>query len=482
MDDLKEKTGKGVKWGFIDNIAGTGILAVVNLVLARLLTPEEFGIVGMTAIFLTLSATLVDSGFSGALTRKQNVDEKDFNTVFYFNLLTSAVLYLVLFLAAPAIASFFGQPVLTSIIRILGLSLIVSAAGIVQKVILIRKIDFRTQALISVVSAVSSGAVGIGMALSGFGVWSLVALQLSRLVFTTLLLWIFSRWKPAFMFSAESFREMFSFGGRLLLTAIIETVWAEAYSFIVGKVYSPTVLGHYSRADKFRNMVTSNVSLVMQRVTYPVLSSIQDDKVRQTRAYRKVFRTTVLVSFTSVLGLAAVSEAFILTLVGEQWIPAIGYLRILCLSGLFIPLMICSSNIINADGRSDTTLYLEIMKVALAVIPVLAGIYVSIEALLWSTVAVSAVSYLVYAVMVSKSVAYPLRKQLADIFPYFIVSAVMAAVVFCLSFLPLPQWIILIIQILTGVAIVVFSFEAVYKDSEYAEIRNSVLKALGIRV
>lgn len=480
-DSLKEKTAKGVKWGFIDNLGGTGILAIVNLVLARLLSPQEFGIIGMTSIFITLSTSLVDSGFTGALTRKKEVSEKDLNTVFYFNLLTSVCLYLLLYFTAPLISGFFGQPILVPVIRILGLSLIVTALSIVQKVLLVRKIDFRTQAVVSVIAAVLGGAAGIWTATAAYGVWSLVVMQLVRLSLTTVLLWFFSGWMPSFMFSTDSFREMFSFGGRLLLTAIISTLWSEIYSFIIGKVYAPSVLGQYSRADKFRNMVTSNVSIVMQRVTYPVLSSIRDEKERQGRAYRKIIRTTVLISFTAVLGLAAVSEAFVLTLVGDQWIPAIGYLRILCLSGLFMPLMICSANIINANGRSDTTLYLEIMKTLLAAIPVLAGIFYSIEALLWCTVAVSAVSYLVYAVQVSKSVDYPVMSQLKDILPYFLVSAFMAAAVFCLSFLPLPQWAVLGIQLAAGAGLTVLSYETVYRNDEYEDVKSALLKLLKLK-
>lgn len=476
MDDLKEKTAKGVKWGFIDNLFGTGIIAVVNLVLARILSPHEFGIMGMTAIFISLSTSLVDSGFSGALLRKKEVGEKDLNTVFYFNLLTAAALYLVLFFTAPLIAGFFGQPVLTGVVRVLSLSLIVTALSIVQKVILMRKLDFRTQAIISVVSSVLSGTVGIWMAVEGCGVWSLVVLQLSRLVFSTVILWLTSRWMPSFLFSSSSFREMFSFGGRMLLSAIISTVWTEVYSFVIGKAYTPSVLGQYSRADKFRNMVTSNVSTVMQRVTYPVLASIRDDRERQGRAYRKVIRTTVLITFSAVLGLAAVSEAFVLVLVGDQWIPAVGYLRILCLSGLFIPLMICSANILNANGDSGKTLRLEIMKTGLSVIPVLAGIFISIEALLWSTVAISAVSYLIYASVVAKSVDYPVKEQLADILPYFLVSAVMASVVFCISYIPMPQWITLAVQVAAGVLMVAASYEFVYRNEEYREVKSSILK------
>lgn len=477
-ENLKQKTATGVKWGFLENLGGTGILAIVNLVLARVLSPAEFGIMGMTTIFITLSTSLVDSGFTGALTRRKDVDDKDLNTVFYFNLLTSVLLYLVLFFCAPAIAGFFSQPVLVKVMRILGLSLIITALSIVQKVQLVRRIDFRTQAVASVASSVAGGAVGIWMAFTGHGVWSLVAMQLVRLSVTTVLLWVFSRWVPSLVFSAASFREMFSFGGRLLLTAVISTIWSEIYSFIIGKVYTPSTLGQYSRADKFRNMVTSNVSIVMQRVTYPVLASIRDERQRQSRAYRKIIRTTVLISFTAVLGLAAVSESFILTLIGDQWVPAIKYLRILCLSGLFIPLMVCSANIINANGRSDTTLYLEIMKTVLAGIPVLAAIFLDIEAMLWSTVAVSAVSYLVYAVKVSESVDYPVREQIRDILPYLGISVAMAAIVFCLSFLPLAHWLVLIIQVAAGAAVVVVAYGYVYRNEEYEDVKTALSRML----
>ena len=207
-----------------------------------------------------------------------------------------------------------------------------------------------------------------------------------------------------------------------------------------------------------------------------MLAMISDEKERQSRAYRKIIRTTVLISFSAVFGLAAVSESFVLTLIGEQWIPAAGYLRILCMAGLFIPLMICSANIINADGRSDITLYLEIFKTSLAVFPVLAGIFISIEALLWTTVAVSAISYLAYAVAVSRLAGYPVLRQLKDIFPFFAVSAVMAAAVFCFSFLSWPQWLILLVQIAAGVSVVVFSYEVIYRNEEYSEVKTALLK------
>ena len=478
--NLKEKTARGIKWGFIDNVAGVGIIAIANLILARILSPQDFGIIGMTAIFITLSNSLIDSGFSSALIRLKSVTEKDLNTVFHFNFVTSLLLYAILYFTAPLIAGFFGQPVLTDIVRVLSLSMIVNALCIVQKVILIRRIDFRTQAIASTVSSVLSSGVAIWMALYGFGVWSLVALQVLKSVFTAVILWLCSKWFPSFLFSVKSLKEMFSFGGRMLLTAIVSTLWSEIYSFIIGKTYAPSVLGQYSRADKFRNMVTSNISTVMQRVTYPVLSMINDEKDRQARAYRKILRTAVLIMFPAVLGLAAVSEPLVLTLIGDQWVPAVGYLRILCLSGLFTPLMFCSVSILNADGRSDLTLYLEIFKTAMAVFPVLAGIFFSIEALLWTAVAASAVSYLAYAAAVSRIAGYSVWRQLKDVAPFFAVSAVMAAAVFCISFITAPQWLVLLIQIVLGVAIVVFAYEFVYRNEEYREVRTAVLKFLHI--
>lgn len=476
--DLKNKTIKGVKWGFIDNIMNIGLIAVVNIILSRLLTDSDFGLIGITTVFMSLSTSMVDSGFSGALTRKQFVTEKDFNTVFYFNLFVSFLLYILLFFIAPPISHFFNQPILIPIIRILGLSLIINALGIVQKVILVRKIDFKTQAIISAISSVVSGIVSLYLALKGYGVWSLVVLQIMRFLIATILLWIFSHWMPALSFSYKSFKEMFSFGGKLLLTSIITIISNEIYSLMIGRVYSPGLVGQYSKANKFRDMVTSNVGIVMQRVGYPVLSSIQDESERQIRAYRKILKTTVLISFTGVLGLAAISEALVIVLIGNQWIPTIKFLRILALAGIFVPVITTSGNIINANGRSDITLGLEIVKTALTVIPILLGIFFNMEALLWGIAGISFIMFLLYSIYVSKVINYKVSMQLKDILPIFIVSAVMAAVVFAISFISLPYIVTLLIQLITGFVIIVAIYEFIYKCEEYDEIKAEFLTFL----
>lgn len=477
-ESLKAKTAKGVGWGFAENILGSGILALANIVLARLLSPEDFGIIGMTAIFLTLSTSLVDSGFTGALTRKKEVSKDDLNTVFYFNLLVSTVLYAVLYFSAPAISRFFSQDILIKVIRVLSLSLIINALGIVQKVLFVRRLDFRTQAWISLTASVTAGVLSIAAAVMGLGVWSLVVLQLSRLAVNSILLWTVSRWHPGFGFSTRSFREMFSFGGRLLLTSIVSTLWNEMYSIIIGRMYSASVLGQFSRADKVKGMVTSNVSMVMQRVSYPVLASIQDERQRQCHVYRKIFKTTVLISFTAVFGLWAIAVPFMVTVFGDQWLPAAGYLRILCFSGLFLPLMICSANVLNADGRSDITLILEIIKTLTALIPVVFGVFFSIEAMLWSMTGTYAVLYLIHAVYVSRIISYSVLSQLKDIFPVLAVSAFMA---FCVNFLnkvSLAPWMVLLLQLAAGTLIIILIYELIYKNDEYRDIRNELLKKL----
>lgn len=477
-DDLKTKTAKGVGWGFADNILGLGITAAANIILARILSPADFGIIGMTAIFMTLSTSLVDSGFTGALTRKKDAVKADFDTVFYFNLAVSCLLYAVLFFCSPFIARFFREPILVPVIRILGISLIINAFGIVQKIILVRRIDFRTQAWISLVSSFAAAVAAVAMAFYGFGVWSLVVLQVGKLAVNTILLWSVSKWHPGLCFSRKSFRDMFSFGGRLLITSIISTIWSEMYSFIIGKMYSSSVLGQYSRADKVKNMVTSNVSSVMQKVSYPVLASIQDEGERQINVYRKVLKTTVLISFTAVFGVWAVAGPFILTVFGDQWLPAVGYLRIMCFSGLFLPLMMCSANVINADGRSDITLVLEILKTVMGLIPIVFGIIFSVEALLWSMVGVSFILFVVHAAYVSKVIHYSVGRQLADILPTLCVSIVMALIVNAMNMLAIPQWLLLLLQICAGGTIVVLAYEFVYKSTEYRDIKNELFRLI----
>lgn len=478
MSTLKEKTAKGLGWGFVDNFVGTGITAVVSILLARILSPEEFGLVGMIAIFVSLGNSLMDSGFSGALIRKKEASDRDLSTVFYTNLLLSVIIYLTLFFSAPAISDFLNNGQLTIILRILALSVVIMSFTQVQKVNFIRKIDFRTQAMISLAASVVSGVVSIWMALAGCGVWSLVVQQLSKQAVVSVLLWVFSTWKPSFTFSFASFREMFSFGSKLLACSLISVIWNEIYSLVIGKMYNPIAVGYFTRAEKFKTMVTSNIGQVVQRVGYPVLSSIQDDSERQVRVYRKVVRLTILLTSTLVLGLVGCADAMIQVLIGAKWLPAAEYLRILGISGMFLPLILSSVNVFNANGKSNITLLLEIIKTALAVIPVTLGILFDIQALLWGLVASTILSYLVHALFVSKEIAYPFWSQLGDIAPFILISAAMSVCVHFVGMLDIAALPLLFLQVLAGFVIVLLSYEYLYNAEEYNELKGEILKML----
>lgn len=382
QESLKRKTVRGVAWSFIDNIANSGVTFLIGLILARLLTPAEYGVMAMIAIFIAVSNSIVDSGFSNALIRKGHIERIDYNTVFFFNIIISLVIYIALYLASPSISNFFKEPILVKVMRIMGFVLIINALSIIPRTIFIRNVNFKTQTKVSLISSIGSGFVGIGMALAGMGVWSLVGQQLSRQLLNTLFLWIFCKWYPNFEFSIKSFNELFGFGFKLLLSGLINTIYKNVYYIIIGRFYTSSILGQYTRAEQFNTIFSSNLTTVVQRVSYPVLSSIQDESERLREAYRKVIKTTMLISFTCMLGLAAVAKSLILILIGVKWLPAVHFLQIICFAGMLYPLHALNLNILQVKGRSDLCLKLEIIKKTIAAGPIIIGIYCGIEYLL----------------------------------------------------------------------------------------------------
>jgi len=290
MNSLKKKAIHGVSWSALDNIASSGITFLVGLALARILSPVEFGLLGMITVFIAVSNSIIDSGFSSALIRKTDAKDIDYNTVFYFNLLFGFVLYIILFFCAPVISRFFHEPVLIPVTRVMGIVLIINSISIIHRTLLVKKLDFKTQTKISFIASTISGVIGIGMALKGFGVWSLVGQQLSRQLMNTFFLWLFCAWRPLSEFSRQSFKELFGFGSKLLLSGLIDTIYKNIYYLIIGKFYNAAQLGQYTRAEQFDAVFSSNLTSVIQRVSYPVFSSIQDELKRLKQAYRRVIK------------------------------------------------------------------------------------------------------------------------------------------------------------------------------------------------
>ena len=477
MQDIKEKAIKGVSWSFIDNIANSGITFLVGIILARILTPAEFGIIGMITIFIAVSNSIVDSGFSSALIRKAKTKDIDYNTVFYFNLCLGVVLYLVLFFSAPAISRFFEEPVLISITRVMGTILIINAFGLVQRTLLVKEVDFKTQTKISLIASILSGFIGIGMALKGFGVWSLVGQQISRQLLNSIFLWVFNRWRPALAFSKESFNELFSFGSKLLISGLIDTIYNNVYYLVIGKFYSAVQLGQYTRAEQFNSIFSTNLTNVVQRVSYPVLCSIQDDDARLKLTYQRVIKTTMLVTFACMLGLAAIAKPLILLLIGAKWLPAVIYLQIICFAGMLQPLHAINLNMLMVKGRSDLFLGLEIIKKSIAVIPICLGIFYGIEFMLWGSVFLSFMAYLLNSYYSARLINYSTWAQIKDIFPSFLVSTFVAAAMWLLTLLNYSIWITLSLQLILGLTMIIAIYET-RKSTEYFELKGILLSAI----
>ena len=476
-ESLKNKTVKGVGWSFIDNLSSSGITFLVGLVLARLLTPSEYGIMAILTIFIAVSNSIVDSGFSNALIRKTDARRVDYNTVFLFNLLVSGLLYVVLFLAAPAISRFFKEPLLVEVMRVIGWVLVINALAIIPRTLFVKEVNFKTQTKVSLIASISSGVIGIGMALAGLGVWSLVGQQLSRQLLNTLFLWIYCTWRPAWEFSMQSFKELFGFGSKLLLSGLLDTGFKEIYSLVIGRCYTAAQLGQYTRANQFNQIFSSNLTTVIQRVSYPVLSSIQDESERLREAYRKVIKSTMLISFACMLGLAAVARPLILILIGEKWLPAVGFLQIICFNGMLYPLHAINLNILQVKGRSDLFLRLEIIKKIIAVGPLVLGVLFSIEYMLWGSVCTSLIAYFLNSYYSADLIDYPTKEQIKDILPTFLVSFATAAVMWSLTLLSLSNWLLLPLQCLLGIALAVLIYECLHLP-EYVEVKQLAFSIL----
>jgi O-antigen/teichoic acid export membrane protein len=468
-ESLKNKTVKGLGWSALDNATRYGMQFVIGIVLARLLSPDDYGLLGLVGIFTVVCTAFVNGGFTTALIRKKNATDDDYNTVFICNLGMSLLLYAVTFLCAPLIANFFERQELTALVRVSSLGLIIGALGLVQQTRLTKRIDFKTQTKITLVASVVSGIVGIGMALAGFGVWALVWQQLVSQATTTLLLYVYNRWLPRLSFSAESFHDLFGFGWKMMVSILLDAVWKELTQVVVGKFYSPATLGQYTRAKHYAKLLSSNLTSVVERVTYPVLSSIQDDKQRMVSAYRRIIRTSMFITTVALFSLAAVSEPLIYCMIGPKWHEASTYLPLICITFSLYPLHAINLNMLQVQGRSDLFLGLEVIKKIISLAPLFVGAFVGIIPMLWVNIIVGIIAYFLNSYFSGRLLGYSSWMQLRDIAPSYALATSIALSVWFMKYLPLSYWIILPLQIAVG-AIVFFSICKLFKMNEYNEI------------
>lgn len=466
---LKDKTVKGVGWSAIDNVSQYAVSFIVSIVLARLLSPDDYGLLGIIAIFTAVCTAIINGGFTNALIRKKEVTDDDYNTVFIVNVGVSLILYAIIFLCSPLIANFFGREELVSLTRVSSLGIVLGALAIVQQTRLTKQIDFKTQTKITIIASVISGIVGISMALFGCGVWSLVAQNLLSQGLRTALLWFYCHWVPLLHFSVASFKDLFGFGWKLMVSSLLDTVWKELYQLVVGKFYSPATLGQYSRAKQFSQLFSSNLTNVIQRVTYPVLSEVQDDKVRMINAYRRIIKTTMFITTICLFSLGALSEPLLFCLIGPQWHEAATYLPLICITGSLYPLHAINLNMLQVQGRSDLFLGLEVIKKTISLGPLFVGAFVGIMPMLYTSLLVGVISYFLNSYYSGKFLGYSSWMQIKDIAPSFGVATTMALSAYFLKYLPFSNWIILPLQIIV-LMVVFILLGKITKMSEYKDV------------
>lgn len=427
METLKTRTIRAFSWGFIQELSRRILQFGISIWLARILAPEAFGLVAMVGVIIEVARALLDSGFGSALVQRRQITEVDLSSVFYFNVLISVLLAGMLWLAAPAIAMFYNQPLLKALLRAFTLVLVINGFAVVQDALLIRHLDFKRQAIILTVSVGTSGVLGLTLAWRGFGVWSLVVQQIANSLIRTGMLWKVNAWRPKYVFSVKALREMFGFGSRMAAATLLSTTSESMMPLILAKLFSIVQLGYYNRAQSLQYLTTESISGVISRVTFPVFSELQNQIGRLRSALRKGITTAAFVQFPIMIGLICIAKPLVLVMLTKKWLPCVPYLQILCLAGLLYPAHVLNLNILVAAGRSGIMLRLEVIKRILLVMTIVATFHWGIMAMIWGLVFHSVGAYFINSYYTKHLIGYSIPDQLRDLYPYLIASALMGA-------------------------------------------------------
>lgn len=477
---LKKRTISGLVWTFSDLLVNQGLQFVIQIILARLLLPEEFGLIGMITIFVAIANTIVDSGFSNALIREKKVTQAQYSTIFYFNLLMAIVLYIILFFLSPSIGIFFRQAQLSSILRVLAITFVINSFGLIQRTMLTRELSFRPQMLINMIASISSGIGAIALAYFGFGVWSLVFRSIILQGVQAILLCLINRWRPSLTFDFKSFRRFFDFSWKLLISGIVDTVYNNLYYVIIGKVYSPTELGYYTNAQKLRDTAVQSIANSIQRVTYPMLSKIKEEEERLRESYKALMRHAIYINFPIMIGLAVVGRKLIIVLFGPEWIPSINMFVILCISGMLYPMQALNLNILQVKGRTDLFLKIEVAKKIVNVALIIVAIYmkVGIIALIWVIFINAIISFFINSHYSKKIIGYSTWDQIKDMCPILLISGLSAGITLIVGrILYTPNFGYLVIELVLGFGLYVL-FSYIFKIESFFFIVEIVKKII----
>lgn len=427
---LTNKTIGGAFWAFLERFGAQILQMIIFVVLARILSPEAFGLIGMLAIFIQVSQSLVDSGFGQALIQKKDTDEIDYSSVFFINLIVSVVIYVLLYFSAPLIANFYSEPELIKLVRVLGLQFIISAFSLVQVAKLTKEVKFKKLMMVKLPSTLIGGGAGIVAAYSNFGVWSLIIYQLVDKATYSLQVWVQSKWTPLWVIQWKRVKTLFDFGGKLMLEGLISTIHKNLYELAIGRYFSAAQVGYYTQANNIQNLPVQNISVALERVTFPILSSIQDDDVRLKRAFQKIMRQVLFLLAPLMIGGIVLADPLFELVLTKKWLPAAPYFQLLCISGLFYPLTVYNLNILKVKGRSDLYLYLGLINKSISVIVIFILVQYSVLALVIFKSLKSILSFLVYGYFCGRLINYKTYEQIKDVWKFLLIAAVSGIITF----------------------------------------------------
>lgn len=434
---LKQQTQKGLFWSTASNIANQGIRFVFGIILARRLGPEAYGVIGILTVFITIVSVFIDCGFSQALIRKPDRTQTDFSTEFFFNIGVGLFGYLVLFVSAPFIADFYEMPILTPVLRVLGLGVIINSLCVVQSAQFAIRLDFKTPAILAVSTQLFSGAVGIALAYNDWGVWALVFQQVSGGLLNAILLWLLAGWRPTMDWSKASFHYLWGYGSKILGASLIQQTYDNIYPLVIGKYFTTSKLGLYSRAQGFATLPSGNLSGILGNVTFPILSKMVGDTERLVATYRRMIKSTAFIVFPLMIGMAASASPMVRMLLNEQWYGCIPYLQLLCLALIWQPLSALQLNVLKIIGRTDVVLKLEFYKRSFGLLTIFASIPFGVIGICVGFIIFYVYSFSMNTFFISRTLQLSFRHQMKDLFPIMLNAVMMGALVWAITLIPL---------------------------------------------
>lgn len=460
-------------WRFLERCGAQIVSFIVSIVLARILLPEQYGTISLVMIFIAILNVFIDSGMGTALIQKKDADDLDFSSLFYFNLVMCAVLYFAMFFLAPIIARFYKNEQLTSVIRVLSLVLVISGVKNIQIAYVSRNLLFKRFFFATLGGTVGAAALGIYMAYRGCGVWSLVAQHLFNSFVDTVILWFSTNWRPRLMFSIARIKELFSFGWKLLVSALLDTGYRNMRQLVIGRMYSPQDLALYNRGEQFPQVIVQNINNSIDSVLLPVLSKKQGERDSVKAMVRRAISMSVFLMAPLMLGLAAVADAVVSLLLTEKWMGCVFFLRIFCLTYMFYPVHTANLNAINALGRSDIFLKLEVVKKIVGIFILLASMWFGVRVMAYTALATNVISMIINSYPNKKLLNYSFIEQMKDIFPSVISAAVMGVAVFFLGRINAPRIPLLLVQILAG-AVIYIVISALTRNESFVYVTGIV--------